>query len=66
MLKNKLTNFFSIMNGMEEVNRKMVKDIEKSAPVCHFRKMVLEQSDSIDGYYESWWECSVCGHTKDV
>jgi len=44
----------------------MVAEIERAAPICHFRKMVLEQSDSIDGYYEEWWECSVCGHTKDL
>ena len=54
-----------IMDGMEEVNRIMAEEIEASAPVCHFRKMYLEQSDTIDGYYTQWWECSVCGHTKD-
>ena len=58
--------FFSIMEGMEQVNRKMGEDIEKAAPMCHFRKMSLEQSDSIEGCCESWWECSVCGHTKGI
>ena len=57
---------FEIMDGMEKVNRKMVKEIEDNAPVCHFKKMNLEQSDSVDGYYTEWWECSVCGHTKDL
>ena len=52
-----------IMAGMEVVNREMAGSIEANAPMCHFRKMVWEQSDSIDGYYTEWWECSVCGHT---
>lgn len=51
-------------DGLEHANREMVKQIEVSAPTCHFRKMVLEQSDSVDGNYEQWWECSVCGHTR--
>jgi len=64
--KDELTEekFFKIMDGMEDVNRKMVQKIEKKAPICHFRKMDREQSDAVDGYYTAWWECSVCGHTK--
>ena len=57
---------FKIMDGMEEVNREMAKQIHESAPLCHFRKMFLDMSDSTDGYYEQWWECSVCGHTKSI
>jgi hypothetical protein len=55
----------AIMDGMEDVNRAMVAAIEKTAPMCHMRKMFLEQSDSVDGHYEEWWECSICGHTKN-
>lgn len=55
-----------LMDGMEEVNRKMEDRIIATAPKCHFKPMVLEQSDSVDGYYEQWWECSACGHTKDL
>ena len=57
-------DFNKIMDGMEGVNRQMDKKITASAPLCHFRKMSLEQSDSVDGYYTEWWECSVCGHTR--
>lgn len=56
--------FFKIMDGMEEVNRKMAETIESNAPKCHFRPMNWEQSDSVDGFYTEWWECTVCGHTK--
>ena len=55
---------FAIMDGMEEVNREMDKRIYDAAPVCHFRKMTLEQEDSTMGGAPQWWECSVCGHTK--
>jgi len=58
--------FNEICDGMEEVNNIMAVKIELAAPMCHMRKMYLEQSDSIDGYYSEWWECSVCGHTKDL
>ena len=58
--------FFKIMDGVEEANCKMVEKLEDTAPICHFRKMFLDQSDSSDGYYETWWECSVCGHTKKI
>ena len=55
-----------IMDGMEAVNRKMADDMHQNAPMCHMRKMFYEQSDSTDGYYEEWYECSVCGHTKEI
>jgi hypothetical protein len=57
---------FSIMAGMEEVNRKMVDELEARAPVCHFRKMNYEVADALGGGETVWWECSVCGHTKDL
>jgi len=59
-------DFNEICDGMEQVNREMERQISKAAPVYHFRKMSLEQSDSVDGFYEEWWECSVCGHTTPL
>jgi hypothetical protein len=56
--------FNEICEGMDSVNDEMVRKIEASAPKCHFMKMKLEQSDSVDGYYSEWWECSICGHIK--
>jgi len=64
--KEKETEFNKIAEGMDEVNMKMAAEVEANAPLCHFRKMHLEQSDTVDGYYTEWWECSVCGHTKDL
>ena len=58
--------FNNLVDGLELVNRKMHEEEDKIAPMCHFRPMLKEQSDSIDGYYTEWWECSVCGHTKDI
>jgi rubredoxin len=40
--------------------------IDRHAPVCHFRKMFLDEADSTDYHTVQWWECSVCGHTKDI
>jgi len=54
---------FTIMDGIEEVNREMVARIEASAPRCHMRPMFLDSYRDGDAE-ESWWECSVCGHTK--
>lgn len=59
-------NFNKLADGMEEVNRNMAIEIENTAPFCHMKKMNLEQSDSIDGYYIEWWECEICGHKKDL
>ena len=56
--------FNKIMDGMEQVNRKMAEQISASAPMCHFRKMFLDEGDLFDGYSEMWWECAVCGHIK--
>ncbi len=58
--------FNKIMDGMEEVNREMARQIEAAAPICHFTPMSLDQSDSVDGYYEEWWVCCHCGHTKEL
>ena len=56
----------AVFDGMEQVNRDMEKKISESAPMCHFRHMFLDEADVTDGYSEQWWECSVCGHTKEV
>lgn len=55
---------FEIFDGMDRVNREMHKEMMSQAPSCHFRPMIREMSDSIDGCYEEWWECSVCGCIK--
>ena len=55
-----------IMAGMDKVNLEMHKKEIANAPLCHFRPMFKDMSDSTDGYYDEWWECSVCGHTKDL
>jgi hypothetical protein len=59
-------HIFSIFDGMEDVNRAMESSRDEQAPMCHFRKMFYDQSDNTEGYYEEWWECSVCGHTKQL
>lgn len=55
-----------IMAGMDEVNEEMHREELVVAPMCHFRPMFRDMSDSTDGHYEEWWECSVCSHTKDI
>jgi hypothetical protein len=57
---------YEIFDGMNRVNMEMSKSIDKAAPICHFRKMDYEASDSVDGYSTNWWECSFCGHTKEI
>ena len=52
--------------GMEEVYAKECERLDAMAPVCHFRKMTYETADNGNGGTESWWECSVCGHTKSL
>ena len=56
--------FNQIAEGMEEVNREMAEEMERTSPLCHMRPMVYEVSDEYLSS-ESWWECPVCGHTKD-
>lgn len=51
--------------GLEESYREMEKNINQAAPKCHFRPMTLEHGDGPE-YVDAWWECSVCGHTKDT
>ena len=58
--------FNKIADGMEQVNRKMVDDMYKNAPMCHMKKMFRDEADTTDRYSERWWECSVCGHTKAI
>lgn len=53
-------HFYELMDGMEEVNNKMVDEIEKKLkeeqPTCHFTKM---------NYEEGLWICEHCGHEKE-
>lgn len=46
--------------GLDDSYVEMERRISEVAPTCHFRKMFLDECEG-----ESWWECSVCGHTKD-
>ena len=57
---------FAIMDGMDEVYRAESARIAESAPRCHMRPMFLDSSDAGDYHTETWWECSVCGHTKPL
>lgn len=52
--------------GLNESYKEMELRIAKTAPKCHFRPMILERGDGEMGYHNTWWECSVCGHTKDT
>lgn len=47
--------------GLNDSYVEMTKELEKSAPKCHFMPMFLDHCD-----FEYWWECSVCGHTKSI
>ena len=57
--------FNELADGMEQVNREMADEIERTAPLCHMKPMCLDEADIDDYHTEKWWECSVCGHTKD-
>jgi len=57
---------FEVMDAMEQINNDMHEQELKEAPRCHFRPMFRDMGDSTDGYYEEWWECSVCCHTKPL
>ncbi len=53
-------------DGMNQANIEMMEKLEKMAPRCHMKPMFLEEADVSDYHSEQWWECSVCGHTKEV
>lgn len=53
-----------IMAGMDRLLREEHQRLTQKAPRCHFRAMYLDTGDISDYHTESWWECSVCGHTK--
>jgi len=46
----------------------IVKAFKQRSPRCHFKQMdlVYGEHPSGSGVPERWWECSTCGHTKDV
>lgn len=48
-------------DGLNQSYMDMEDRINKTAPRCHFRPMAFEQEG-----YEAWWECSHCGHTRQV
>ncbi len=50
--------------GLNQSYIDMVEEQDKIAPRCHFRPMSLESGDG-ENSVNTWWECSICGHTKD-
>lgn len=56
----------SIMAGMDEAYKAEEDRLNRVAPKCHFRPMFLDSADASDYHTAYWWECSVCGHTKDA
>lgn len=62
--ESKLTEAkFQAFEGLNQSYIEMDQKLSKIAPKCHFRPMNLEHGDG-EYYCETWWECSVCGHTK--
>lgn len=53
-----------IFDGMNKVNTEMAIQQEQNAPRCHMRPMTLDGAE--DPWSDAWWECQVCGHTKDI
>lgn len=49
-----------IMAVMEIAYAGWAKNIEDSAPTCHFTKMQFHMGED-----ESWYECRHCGHAKE-
>ena len=59
--------FNKIMDGMERVLADEERRLNEIAPRCHNRPMMLMEDDLDDGFPSpEWWECSACGHTKDI
>lgn len=52
-------------DGLNESYVEEDKRLEKIVPKCHMRPMQLIQQNYTDGIF-LWWECSYCGHTKDL
>lgn len=57
---------YDAFNAIEESYRKMEDNIYLKAPICHFQKMHFEVADTLGGGETSWWECPICGHTKNI
>lgn len=55
---------FEIMEANDKNTSECFEEFMKSAPKCHFRPMFLACGD--EPHSPSWWECSVCEHTKDL
>jgi hypothetical protein len=51
-------------DGLEESYRKAEVELNKIAPLCHMKKMFYSQDDAYP-IPNHFWECSICGHTKD-
>lgn len=50
-------------DGLNQSYIEMEEQQDKVAPRCHFRPMSLESGDG-ENSVNTWWECSICGHTK--
>ena len=53
-----------VFEGMDKVYAQEAANHEKNSPRCHMRPMFLDGAE--DPWSDAWWECSVCGHTKDI
>jgi hypothetical protein len=51
--------------GLNESYIEMEKQNNSIAPKCHFKPMEFMNGDG-DDYSNTWWECSTCGHAKDI
>ena len=51
---------------MNYVEKEMMDELDAMTPLCHMKKMRLESADDLNGGETSWWECAVCGHTKEI
>lgn len=49
---------------MSDYDKQLIEDDKarwRNAPKCHFRPMEIVRDDE-----ETYWECSVCEHTKSI
>ena len=61
MSDNEQIKINEIFAGMDEVMAAEERRLNSIAPKCHFRPMMFDTLDN-----EAWWECSYCGHIKEI
>lgn len=52
-----------VNNILSEYEKVLIEEDRKrweNAPICHMKRMSMDESDE-----ERWWECTICGHTKE-